>query len=213
MKSQMTAYASNTRKQDRQVEPCSARNKLAELVARDYAFANLTYPESAVLFRGMSNGLVESILSDRFAAYEDDKPHAELESELGVYFLSHDLSDAITCARIWEAVDDAGIIVMATEIFKQRQQHDAAAMMQFAEPGVVFDYPFLCEPVALAEIELIYINDKTHRRLQESIDLPVELAAKLVLIEAEGRAAIETFIQASLHQQGYSKASPVTIKP
>jgi hypothetical protein len=155
-----TAYAHNTRAQSpssrRMTNDARWHPKVRELFARDYAFLGHGY-ESGVLFRGLSRGVAATLEAGRWL-FNDDASHvAALERELGVFLFSHEISDALGVARLWESPSDAGVIVFPAGEFAQRWRHGAAAMIGFAEPGFVFKYPFFVDPLPVAATSLLLL--------------------------------------------------------
>ncbi len=208
-RARMTAYASNTRAgaaPSMRAAPGWAE-KINRLLRDHYCFTALKYSGPGVLFRGMSSGLADALRNGRFGRYADDKPHAELEQELDVLFVSHDLSDALSCARLWESVDDAGILVIDAAYFNAEYDWRNAAMMNFAEPGVVFNYPLLCEAIEARQVQTLYVNTTTAARLRA---LALDSAAlRIVAIEDDDRACMEQAIRADLALHDMRAAVPV----
>jgi hypothetical protein len=79
---------------------------------------------------------------------------SELENELGVMFCSQDLSDAMSVSRIWEG-GDAAIVVFGVEVFLQEVAGKRAAVIGFAEAGILFRYPFLERPLLCEEVTVV----------------------------------------------------------
>jgi len=212
-KCRMTAYASNTRIRPAPVQVGSSgwSAKIDCLLAGDYSFVGCKYSDHGVLFRGMSRGLCDCMNRRAFGRYRDNKPHAQLEQELDVFFLSHDLSDAISCSRIWETVNDAGILVMSAGVFNSAYEKREAAMMSFAEPGVVFKYPMLCHEIQFEKVLHLFVNRETVMCLQNSGIQPELLNNKLVCFDATGRASFEQAIQNFLDANQLQKSVPVTV--
>jgi hypothetical protein len=128
------------------------------MIDQRYAFLALEYENNAYLFRGMSSGLFDTLLDNRFWHYSGDDSGTHFEKELDILLLSQDLSDALTISKLWEQKDDACIIVFRSEIFNQALKKKKAAMLATAEPGVVFKYPFLTQPLTLDDIEYLIIS-------------------------------------------------------
>ncbi len=168
----MTAYESNTRKHVHDSSPIKSgwAPAIDDLLKQDHCFLGFKYSDNGILFRGMSSGLLNAIRANVFGLYKDAKPHAELEQKLKVHFVSHELSDAITTARLWEDVDDAGIVVLSSQLFNQCYDEKRAAMMAFAEPGFVFKYPFFVDAIPLELIECLLVNYKTYEKLKSELE-------------------------------------------
>ncbi len=128
------------------------------MIDQRYAFLALEYEDNAYLFRGMSSGLFDTLIDNRFWHYSGDDSGTHFEKELDILLLSQDFSDALTVSKLWEHNDDACIIVFRSEIFNQALKEKKAAMMATAEPGVVFKYPFLTQPLTLDDIEYLIVS-------------------------------------------------------
>lgn len=153
-----TAYAYNTRPGQARREARSGwHEKIDELLSLDHGFLGFRYSDSGVLFRGLPRGLAANLGAGRWLPSADPGPLGSLERQLGVYLLSHDLSDALTVARLWESREDAAVMVFAAAEFNRRWRDATAAVLGFAEPGVVFRYPFLVEALPVDAIDSIVV--------------------------------------------------------
>jgi hypothetical protein len=138
------------------------------MIDQRYAFLAMEYENNGYLFRGMSSGLLNALLKNKFWHYSGEERGAHLERELDVLFLSQDFSDALTVSKLWEQKSDACIIVFKSEIFNLALNEKKAAMMATAEPGVVFKYPFLSQPLTLDDIEYLIVSTELLHTLQDS---------------------------------------------
>ena len=156
-----------------------------------------------MLFRGINGGLDAELSRGYWSLSADHSPQGALERELGVYLLSHELSDALTIARFWEDRPDAALYVFASEQYWHRAQQRKAAMLAFAEPGVVFKYPFLAEPLPVANIEAIIVSTTSkfaHDIYKNIWRLPPGVT---------GRADIETAVLKLLNARNWIPATPI----
>jgi len=156
---QTTVYANNARAGHgaRQCEP-GWHAAIADLVRRDYAFLPLGYAGQGVLFRGMARGLGGALAAGRCMPSEDAHALNALERETGVVFVSQDVSDALAVARLWEAPVDGGILVIPADSFARAHAAGAAAVLGFADPGVVFRYPCFAPPLALGDVAQVIVH-------------------------------------------------------
>ncbi len=147
---QTTVYADNARaaRGARQCEP-GWHAAIADLVRRDYAFLPLRYAGRGVLFRGMASGIGAALDAGQCGTSDDEHALNALERETGVVFVSQDVSDAIAVARLWEAPQDGGVLVIPADSFARAHAAGAAAILGFADPGVVFRYPCFAPPLVL----------------------------------------------------------------
>lgn len=128
------------------------------MIDQRYAFLGLQYENKGNLFRGMSSGLFESLLSNNFWHYAAQDSCSVLEKNLDVLFLSQDFSDAYTQSKIWEQKVDACIVILESDLFNNALKKKQAAVMATAEPGMVFKYPFISHPLNMDEIQLLIVS-------------------------------------------------------
>lgn len=213
----VTAYQNNTR-QSRNHQPQAISgwgDKIDRLFQLEHSFLPYTYTQQGVLFRAMANGLLYAIGQRQFSAYASDNPHASLEEELDVYFVSHELSDALTIARLWETVEDAAVLCFSSDCFNQRNQHKKAAVMAFSEPGFVFKYPFLTEPLRLEDIDRIFVNTLTYQHLSQTLnsDQFAMIQSILKVVDdgriKENRQCVEKNIENELSREKITPAIPI----
>lgn len=198
-----TAYAYNTRPGRHCRESRSGwHEKIDELLALDHCFLGYRYSDTGVLFRGVQPGLAATLDAGCWLPSLDSGPLGSLERELGVYLLSHDLSDALTIARLWECPDDAAVLVFLAAEFHSRWMQAAAATLGFAEPGVVFKYPFLVEALPIHAISTIIVPTQYGGTVDpRMVRAPVAVGTD--------RFLLERWILDLLQQRGLSPAQPL----
>ncbi len=210
----VTAYESNSRagSTDEKLILTDWHHKINELLSKGYSFLPLIYDEGGILFRGMQSSILQSLLSDHFINFSSSNPHSALEKELDIYFVSHELSDALTVARIWEESNDSGLICFSTSYFREEHENKNAAVMAFSEPGFVFNYPFLTQGLKTENLLAIYLNPTTYNHLNEQLDkeLFAKIGTLLTVIDDEvislGRTAVENKIKEDLNNKTYNSA-------
>jgi hypothetical protein len=196
-----TAYAYNTRQHSPYPAPVRSgwHSRIDDLLARDYSFLPCGYSDTGCLFRGMSRGLSACIDAGCWRLSEDDSPLGALERELGVFLLSHDLSDALSVSRLWQAQPDAAVLVFPAAEFRQRWEERAAAVLGFAEPGVVFKYPFLVEPLPMQSVQAIFVaGSYDGSRKPGFFELPAAAISD--------RSETERYVREALQQRGVTAA-------
>jgi len=156
---QTTVYENNARRRHgaRECEP-GWHAAIASLVRRDYAFLPLRYGDQGVLFRGMARGLGAALSAGHCMPSSDDHALNALERETGVVFVSQDVSDALAVARLWEAPLDGGILVIPASAFGRAHAAGNAAVLGFADPGVVFRYPCFAPPLVLDDLTQVIVH-------------------------------------------------------
>lgn len=191
------------------------------MIEQRYAFLGLQYEQEGFLFRGMSTGLSEALIENKFWHYHGDDRGNLFEKDLDVILLSQDFSDAFTVSKFWEKKEDACILTFKSRIFNEALAKKNAAMMATAEPGVVFKYPFLCHPLTLDDIDYLIVasnylerfkNDKNFKKL-ESIINKLQASKKLIQVrastECSDRSIMEKMIVEVLSDKGIKGARPV----
>ncbi len=91
-----------------------------------------------------------------------------LEKELDIFFLSHELSDALSISKLWQKNNDSAILVLPSSYFIQALKFHEAAMMGFAEPGFVFHYPCLVNPLRLADLAYVIVHPNKFKNILEA---------------------------------------------
>ena len=232
--SQTTAYQSNTRERRSQSPVSYLHNpNIKALLETDYAFLPISYRSPGFLFRGLESGLNEGVANGEFGINQGSHSLAALERELGVLLVSADFSDALTVSRIWESNSDAGILVIAAEIFGAYYEQHKAATLGFAEPGVVFKYPFFTDNLFLDEIAYLIVCQNQGKVLKNSFEeknSPIsssdgtclgkssfqEFAERLIVIEDDdaivSRSALSKYLTRRLADKQIEKATAMHVE-
>lgn len=199
------------------------------MIEQRYAFLDLQYEDDGYLFRGMSCGLYEALLDNKFWHYPGDDRGCHFEKELNVLLVSQDFSDAFTVSSLWEQSSDACILIFKSKIFNTELNNKNAAMMATAEPGVVFKYPFLCDPLTLQNISYLIVSAKLLDKIfnqKEVKDLnysiinrlskiinELQIRDKLIIFDSveqiSGRSSIERMLQKKMSEKSVSGAKTV----
>ena len=144
--------------------------KIIQLYSDGYSYLGFRFSDPGYLFRGASCGLRDLVMSECFGYYQGDRSVSVLEQQLGIYFLTQDLSDAYAVARFWEIPHDGFIAVLKSKVFNQELEFGRAAVLGFAEPGVVFKYPFLTQPLSLEQIDYLIISTNDYAAIYRELD-------------------------------------------
>lgn len=148
------AYASDHRDwSDFDVAASGWHPAFDRLLAGGHSFMGYHYPDAGLLFRGMPSGIKVALADDQIWHRAFDNPLCQLERNLGVLFCSEVARDAMAVARPWESGrEDAGILIFASEVFNQRWRERRAAVLGFADVGMVFKYPCFAEPLRQSDL-------------------------------------------------------------
>ena len=132
--------------------------KIDRLYHSGHRFLGIEYSEPGWLYRGASNGLNAVLESGLIGHFDGEKSFTRLERELEIYLISQDFSDAYSVTRFWEGNRDAYIAVFKSGCFNREQRMKRASVLAFAEPGIVFKYPFLTRPMKVSEVDYLIMR-------------------------------------------------------
>ncbi len=175
-------------------------HQINNMLKNGYSFLPSSYEDRGFLFRGMSNGLAKAVEDDHFWQFADQRSVTHLEHELGVMFISQDVSDAYGVSRVWENASDSGLLVINSSHYNQQLEVRQAAMLAFAEPGVVFNYPFLCLPLLLEDVAFIVVGceqlaERIRCRLTEVGNSSTQVLCPAASVSAGSRSEMEAAMQ------------------
>ncbi|MEX2516545.1 MAG: hypothetical protein WD572_06490 [Gammaproteobacteria bacterium] len=158
------AYAYDGRGPDWQIRSINSgwHEQFNSLLGQGYEFVGQTFAAGGLLFRGMSCGFSDSLSANCFSLFDDSSPLVSLEHKLEVLMCSEQPRDALAVARPWlPDHEDAAVLVFCSEVFISRWQHRAAAMLAFADAGLVFKYPCLAESLSCADLLGAIVHPQT----------------------------------------------------
>ncbi len=176
------------------------------LLAARYPFHPCRYSDDGVLFRGLAGDLKAALGTGRFGHGASSQRMSEVERIMGVYFVSSELSDALSLTALHENPDDAAILVFRSRVFNRRLDACAAAVLAIGDSGVVFRYPFLTEPLELDDIDRLLVSPAARDVLQP---LPAALIDRLLVVPPGSREATAGWIADRFYEHGITPAAPV----
>ncbi|MCP5202165.1 MAG: hypothetical protein H6977_19375 [Gammaproteobacteria bacterium] len=205
---QTTVYADNARRGAGR-RRCEAgwAQAFARLVERDYAFLPLGYAPPGWLFRGIDRGLAALLAGEPLALNTGEHALAALEREAGVLFVSQDVSDALSVTRLWAAPPDAAILAIPAAAFAAAQADGRAAVLGFADPGVVFRYPAFAAPLAASAVSHVFVAAQG-AAAQLFSGAPGGPQVVAVPAAGDGREPFATALEAALAEHGIDAAGP-----
>ena len=173
------------------------------LLGAGYGFAAVGFGGDGVLFRGVSRGLRAGLAAGRFGPAGGDTEYALVEQVMNVCFLSHEPGDALAEAGLHREPADAGVLVVPARVFAAAAGRGEAAVLSIGDAGVVFRYPLLARPLAVAEVAAVLVP------ASGLAARPPDVAAPRVhALAGADRAAIEASLQACLADLGMTPAQP-----
>lgn len=179
---------------------CGWAEEIQALIRQGYCFLDATYEPTGVLFRGVGSGVAAWLEAGDGGPQADVSGRSDFERQLGVMFCSQDASDALAVSRLWEE-RDAAVLVFEAGVFVREWLAKRAAVMAFAEAGVVFRYPFFSRPLRLQDV-LLVIRPEGGR--------PAAGAGREVALPASAwgdRSACERSLAAMLQTRGMRAAA------
>lgn len=132
--------------------------KIANLFNLGHNFLGFEYSEPGWLYRGGASGLNKVLTTGEFGYFDAEQSVVHLEKELEIYLTTQDFSDAYSLARFWEGTRGSYIAVYKSSCFNRQLHAGKAAVLGFAEPGVVFKYPFVTQPLTLSDIDYLVVS-------------------------------------------------------
>lgn len=175
------------------------------LLAARYSFLPFRYSNNGYLFRGMQTGAGNSITNNTFGYFAGDDELCLVEQSMNVFFLTQDISDAITVSRLFECPDDGCIIAIRAKFFNDCLENHSAAVLGIGDGGMVFRYPFITSFLVTNQIDYIFLSEKF--RMENSL-LP-RLAEKIKCVTGNTRKELETCLGNEFRRLGIRPASPV----
>lgn len=217
-----TAYASNTRSGSKLQKRVNydRNDKIRRLLEADHSFLPICYRSPGFLFRGLEIGLSAACENGHFSLNRGDHTLAHLERDLGVLLVSADFSDAYTVSRLWKSADDGVILALKGDYFAEAYARHKAATLAFAEPGVLFKYPFLCDPIDIRDVAYFIVKRTGAEILNQALKAGGENTAsnsspKLILADSVdgrmSRQALSQYLEACLDERKIISASMLKV--
>lgn len=177
------------------------------LLAAGYAFVGSRFTQEGYLFRGMSHHLLACLSTGEFGHFPGSNEVTQVEKTMNIFFVSHEISDALSVSSIYQAHDDGAILVFKASLFNQQLSQKQAAVLAVGDFGLVFRYPFLTRPIRLEEVEYIVCTTETAQAINQPT--AVQIAEKLICIDSYGRRAYTEKIAERFNQLDITSAQPV----
>ncbi len=180
--------------------------KIDHLMAAGYGFKAEQFSSAAYLCRGMSNGFRHALEKGVFAHFNDNAQTNIAEQIMEIFFVTHQLSDAVSASKIHTGLGDNGIILFNSNLFNLAIEEGAAAIMEIGDMGVIFRYPFLSTAIKLEQITAIFTHEENAWKMSKDYS---ELAP-IIYAVPEGQQQANAYIENVLQVQGWSMA---TVEP
>ena len=180
---------------------------IRELLAAGYSFLPLQYSKTGYLFRGLRAGLKQGITSKSLGHSPDNDETSRVEQAMGVYFFSHEISDALTASALHEENrnGDNAIMVIKAGFFNHQLQNYHAAVLAIGDTGFVFRYPFVTRPIRLDDIDYII----TASTVASGMPLPEKMHDRHIHVPKKTRQELEHQLRVAFDQMEIKPACPV----
>lgn len=201
-------YCPGTRQFDFSYSSGRWAEPIDRLLAAKYPFYPCRYSDQGFLFRGIPAGLAANPGGTAFGHFDSDHEMAVAEQVMDVFFVTHELSDAVTVSGIYEDAAQSGIFVFRAERFNEQLDAGKAAVLAIGDSGVIFRYPFLTAPLSLSEIDYLLVN----LSFLETASIPPGFEGKLVVMEnppGQSRSDFEQRLGHRLDSLGITPAAPI----
>jgi hypothetical protein len=152
---------------DRQFSSGEWVQTIDHLMAAGYNFKAEKFNEEGFLFRGVSTGFLEALKAREFGFFPNTSETNLAEQILQIYFITHDLSDAITASSLYNEGQDSAVLIFKASLFNQALVQRESAIMEVGDMGVIFRYPFLTQPLMLDSLAYILINDDNREQANQ----------------------------------------------
>lgn len=174
-----------------------------ELLQHGYSFLPERYSNGGYLFRGMRSGARQAIVEQVFGHATGVEEMDCVERAMEVYFLTHEISDAISASALYNTNNnDNAILVIRSDYFNRQLQAYCAAVLAIGDAGVVFRYPFVTMPISMENVDFIITTTAT-------INIPEKLQDKHIDLAGDSRRQLEHTLQVKFGQLNVSAATPV----
>jgi hypothetical protein len=185
---------------------CGWDIRLEHLLAAGYSFIPGGYSRDGYLFRGMQSGLRSALAGDRFGWFDGTDEMCRVERAMGVYFLTSEVSDAVTVSRLFQHPADAGIVVVRAALFHDCLEAGEAAVLAVGDGGMVFRYPLLTRPVTRADVACVFTSRAFAPAAAEDRE------GIIVTLAGSTRKELERELVSELSARGLKPAFPVTVR-
>ncbi len=183
---------------------------IEQLLAAGYAFIGSGFTADGFLYRGISQNLLHCISNGKFGHFPGSNEMTRVEQIMDIFFVSHEISDAISVSSLYQKHSDHAILVFNASLFNQQLLLKQAAVLAIGDFGLVFRYPFLTHPLKLAEVAYIISNTETANIASGLAITPI--TEKLICIDPCGRSDCAKQIDEQFERRGIKSAQPVNCR-
>jgi len=182
---------------------CGWDTPIEHLLSAGYSFISGDYSRDGYLFRGIQSGLRAALAGEYFDWFDGADEMSRVEQAMGVWFLTSEVSDAVTASRLHEQPADGGVLAIPAALFHDCLDRGEAAVLAVGDGGMVFRYPLLTRPVATANVACIFASPAFEPGVAEVRE------HRLVTLAGITRTELERELASHLVARGLSPASPV----
>ena len=190
------------------VEPagCGWDTPIEHLLAAGYSFIPGSYNRDGCLFRGIESGLRAALDGGYFDWFDGANKMSRVEQAMGVWFLTSEISDAMTVSRLHEQPTDGGVLAIPAALFHDCLNRGEAAVLAVGDGGMVFRYPLLTRPIATADAACIFTSPAFEPGVAD------DLEHRIVTLTGSTKSELEQELALHLTARRMSPASPVPVR-
>lgn len=182
---------------------CGWDTPIEHLLAAGYSFIPGSYNQDGCLFRGIESGLRAALAGECFGWFDGVDEMSRVEKAMGIWFLSSEISDALTVSRLHEQPADGGVLAIPATLFNDRLDRGEAAVLAVGDGGMVFRYPLLTRPLATGDAACIFTSPAFEPDRDEDPE------HRIVTLTGTTRAELEQELASHLIARGLPPASSV----
>lgn len=176
---------------------------IRKLLQHGYSFLPERYSNGGYLFRGIRSGTVQAIAEQVFSHATGGQEMNRVEHAMGVYFLTHEISDALAASALHKSNNnDNAVLVIRSDYFNRQLQAYNAAVLAIGDAGVVFRYPFVTMPIKVDDIDFIITTTS-------GIKIPARMQEKHIRLTGGSRRQLEDTLKVKFGELDITATSPV----
>lgn len=178
-----------------------------DLLNAGYSFTARHFTDEGYLFRGIETGMFRYIMEGIFHHFHGSREECRVERIMNIYFITHELSDALTVSGLKHGNTEGGILVFPTSLFNEAFSKKTAAVLAIGDSGMVFHYPFITNKLLIHDLSRLIVTDSLAEKL---LGKRPELHDLLLPVQTDEAGTCESVIKQMLDNHDIS---PASLKP
>ena len=120
---------------------------------------------------------------------------------MNIYFITHELSDALTVSGLKHGNPEGGILVFPASLFNEALSKKTAAVLAIGDSGMVFRYPFITKKLLIHDLSRLIVTDSLAEKL---LGRRPELHDLLLPVQTDEAGTCESVIKQMLDSHDIS---------